>query len=275
MLIDVHAHLFEDAMDPDTRAVMARARDRGVVAAVTAGLDDRTNRWVLDQARKILGLAPAVGYHPWFLEPEPDLAALEALAVDARVVAIGEIGLDGKIDAAPAIQERWFMDQLTLARDLGLPVVVHARAAVARVAEILDDFPEVCGVLHSFPGGPDIARRLVDAGWCVSFSGSITRPRGGRGPPPPPARRPRARRAPRRARALPEHGLLLETDAPAIGLEGVAAEDVEPRHVAQVAEALAELREVDVAEIAAVTTENARRIFGAGISGSCVCDLET
>ena len=241
MLIDVHAHLFEDAMDPDTQAVMARARAAGVIAAVTAGLDARTNQWVVDRAGEIPGLAPAVGYHPWFLDPRPDLAALEALAADRRVVAIGEIGLDGKIDTAPEVQERWLRDQLALARNMNLPVVVHARAAVARVAELLAEYPEVRGVLHSFPGGPDIARRLVDAGWCVSFSGS----------------------GPRRAGAPPAQGLLVETDAPAIGLEGIEAAEVEPRHVVQVAEAVAALREVEAAEIEAVTTENARRVFGA------------
>ncbi len=248
MLIDVHVHPFEEAMDPDSGAVMARARDAGVVAMVAAGLDDRTNRWVLDQVPRVPGLAPAVGYHPWFLEPAPDLAALEALAADDRVVAIGEIGLDGKIDTSRDIQERWLRDQLALARNLGLPVVVHARAAVARVVEILGEFPEVRGVLHSFPGSAEVALPLVDAGWCVSFSGSVTRPR--------------AKRVHRLARALPAHGLLVETDAPAIGLEGVEAATVEPRHVVEVAAALAALREVSAAEIAAVTTENARRLFG-------------
>ena len=103
-------------------------------------------------------------------------------------------------------------------------------------------------MLHSFPGGPDVALRLVDGGWCVSFSGSVTRPR--------------AKRVHRLARELPEYGILVETDAPAIGLEGVEAADVEPRHVVQVARALAALRGVDAAEIAAVTTANARRVFG-------------
>jgi TatD DNase family protein len=249
VLIDVHAHPFEDAMDPDTGAVMARARDAGVVAVVAAGLDARTNAWVLDRAGRVPGLAPAVGYHPWFLEPAPDLAALEALAAGARVVAIGEIGLDGKIDTPMEIQERVLRDQLALARSLHLPVVIHARGAVARVAEILGEFPQVTGVLHSFPGGPDVALRLVDGGWCVSFSGSVTRPR--------------AKRVHRLAAALPDHGILVETDAPAIGLEDVEAAEVEPRHVVRVAQALAARRGVDVGDIAAVTTANARRVFGA------------
>lgn len=248
MLIDVHAHPFEDAMDPDTGAVMARAREAGVVGVIAAGLDARTNAWVLERAGRIPGLAPAIGYHPWFLEPSPDLPALEGLAADTRVVAIGEIGLDGKIDTPIELQVRVLRDQLALARAQGLPVVVHARGAVARVAEILGEFPQVRGVLHSFPGGPDIALRLADAGWCVSFSGSVTRPR--------------AKRVHRLARELPDHAILVETDAPAIGLEGVPAGDVEPRHAAQIAAALAALRGVDVAEISAVTSANARRVFG-------------
>ncbi|MFH1529485.1 MAG: TatD family hydrolase [Pseudomonadota bacterium] len=248
MLIDVHVHPFEAAMDPNTSGVMVRAREAGVVAAIAAGLDATTNAQVLDLSRRVPGLAPAVGYHPWFLEPGPDMAALARLATTPGVVAIGEIGLDGKIETPAHVQERWFRDQLALAQTFNLPVIVHARGAVARVSEILAEFPQVRGVLHSFPGGPDIAQRLVDAGWCVSFSGSVTRPG--------------AKRVHRLARELPGHGILLETDAPAIGLEGVPAEDVEPRHVAQIAAAVAALREMDAADLASVTLKNARRLFG-------------
>ena len=247
-LVDVHFHPFEDPMDPDTGAVMARAREVSVIAAVAAGVDVATSERVLELARGIPGLAPAVGLHPWFLDPSPDMEALERLAEDAAVVAVGEIGLDGACDTPSTHQERWFRNQLALARSLGLPVVVHARRAVARVAEILGEFPEVRGVLHSFPGGPDIARGLVDAGWCVSFSGSVTRPG--------------AKRVHRLARELPDHGILVETDAPAIGLTDIAAGDVEPREAARVAAALAALREVDPARIAAITFENTRRVFG-------------
>ena len=259
MIVDVHFHPFEDAMDRDTSAVMDRARSSGVIGGVAAGLDAATNRRVIELSREVPGLAAAVGYHPWMLEPTPDMDALEPLAADPQVVAIGEIGLDGKIETSPEVQERSFRAQLALARNLGLPTVVHARGAVARVAEILGEFPEVTGVLHSFPGGPDIATRLVDAGWCVSFSGSATRPR--------------AKRVHRLARALPIHGILVETDAPAIGLEGVAAAQVEPRHAALVAAAVARLREMDVDDLAAATLENARRIFGPrldSIPGICL-----
>lgn len=248
MIVDVHFHPFEDAMDRDTGAVMERARSAGVVAGVAAGLDSTTNRRVIEMSREVTGLAAAVGYHPWMLEPTPDMTALERLAADPQVIAIGEIGLDGKIETSAEVQERLFRAQLALARNLGLPTVVHARGAVARVAEILDEFPEVTGVLHSFPGGPDIAKRLVDAGWCVSFSGSATRPG--------------AKRVHRLARSLPLHGILVETDAPAIGLEGVAAERVEPRHAAQVAAAIAGLREMEVTDLAAATLVNTRRVFG-------------
>ena len=248
MILDVHFHPFEEAMDQDTAAVMARARDVGVIAAVAAGLDVATNDRVLTLSRDIPGIAPAVGFHPWFLNHAPDLAALERQAADPRVVAIGEIGLDGKHETPMEVQERWFRDQMALASNFGLPVIVHARSAVARVEAILGEFPDVCGVLHSFPGGPDIARRLIDRGFYVSFSGSVTRPR--------------AKGAHRLARALPLDGILVETDAPAIGMDGVPAEEVEPRHVTRVAAALAALREVDVREIEAATFDNTCQVFG-------------
>ena len=249
MLIDVHVHPFEAEMDQDTRGVMSRAREAGVVAIVAAGLDMVTNERVLDMAQRIPGVAPAIGYHPWFLGRSPDMAALERLVDEADgVVAIGEIGLDGKIDAPVDVQERWFRNQLALAGNADLPVVVHARGAVARVAEILSEFPGVTGVLHSFPGGPEIALRLVDAGWCVSFSGSVTRPG--------------AKRVHRLARELPSHGILVETDAPAIGIEGIPAAEVEPRHVVAIAGAVASIRETEAETLAAITIENARRLFG-------------
>ena len=248
MLVDVHFHPFIAEMAPDTSAVMARAREAGVIAAVAAGLDATTNELVLEMAGRVPGLAPAVGFHPWFLEPAPDLEVLERVAVNPRVVAIGEIGLDGKHETPMEVQERWFRDQMALASNFGLPVVVHAQNAVARVEAILCEFPDVRGVMHSFPGGPDIAKRLVDRGFCVSFSGAVTRPR--------------AKGAHRVARALPLDGILVETDAPAIGMDGVPPEEVEPRHAVLVAAALAALQEVDVREIEAATVENTRRVFG-------------
>jgi TatD DNase family protein len=164
-------------------------------------------------------------------------------------VAVGEIGLDFAIpDADRRRQIDVFTEQLDLARRLDLPVILHCRRAFDAMEALLRERGPVRGVLHAFSRGPELARRLVDGlDLHLAFGGAVTRPG---------ARRPRESAA-----AVPASRLLLETDAPSIGLEGVPPEQTEPRHVAQVAEAVAELRGESLEQVAEQTTENARRLF--------------
>jgi TatD DNase family protein len=246
MVFDVHCH----PTDPDTapfEEVLERARNAGVTALLATGYDPESNLGVLRLAARYAGVAAAVGFHPWFLRTDLDLEGLRKQAANPAVVALGEIGLDGKIEAPQNVQERWFLDQLRLAVELDLPVVVHSRAAFEHTLECLRRVPGSRGILHSFGGSPELARELVERGFLVSFSGSVTRPG--------------AKRIHRLARALPPEALLVETDAPSIGAEGIPPGTIEPCHLPRIVAALAALREEATESVAATTTANAFRLL--------------
>ncbi|HMA97640.1 MAG TPA: TatD family hydrolase, partial [Polyangiaceae bacterium] len=196
------------------------------------------------------GLPISLGLHPWYVnEPWSEIAAV---VLRERPTAVGECGLDGE-DRDPNIpplesQRSVFEQQLDLAEQLSLPVTVHSRKAVNDVVELAAHFPRVRGVLHAFSGSLEQIRPLLERGWMVGVGGAVTRPG--------------ARRIRKLATQVDLSMLLLETDAPAIGLEGVRPPLVRPHHLLAVARALAELRGLDTEEVASITDANARRMFG-------------
>ena len=245
MFIDSHCHPYH-AHDP--LAVLSRARSCGVTDFVVPAYDHDSWTAVTHLDSEHADVHPAFGLHPWVADQPLDLVELETLLRRPGVVAVGEIGLYFKLDTpAPSIQIPVFRKQLALARDLDLPVILHVRGASEEMLEILASDGPVPGVVHAFTRGPELARRFLDLGLYLGLGGAITRPT---------ARRPR-----RSALAVPLERIVLETDAPSIGLEGVPAGESEPCHVVQVATALAELRGVDVDEISRITTRNARELF--------------
>ncbi|HOX24706.1 MAG TPA: TatD family hydrolase [Candidatus Krumholzibacteria bacterium] len=250
-LIDTHCHLTERPLCESLAAVLDRAARAGVTRIVVPAYDPPS--WPLVQALAAANpgtIYPALGLHPWVADQRLDLGDLANRLRDCRAVAIGEVGLDTRIESPdllvqiPALEQ-----QLELARDLGLPVILHCRGAFAELADVLERFsPRLQGVLHAFSRSPELARRFLRLGLHLGIGGSVTRPR---------ARNTRAT-----ANTLPLERLLLETDAPSIGLEGIPPEAVEPRHVRDVAETVAHLRGVEPDRIADATTRNAAQLFG-------------
>jgi len=172
-----------------------------------------------------------------------------------EVVALGEIGLDAKVPAsthqpAPSLQFQLsiLQIQLELATELDLPVILHCRGAFEELLTALKPFSgQIKGVLHAYSRGPELARRFIEAGLHIAFGGAVTRNR--------------ALNARQAAVELPLDKLLLETDAPSIGLDGVLPQDTEPCHVWDIAQALAAIRAETPDTIAEVTTSNAQRLF--------------
>ncbi len=246
-LVDTHCHLFLPPLAARLEPALARARERGVTRVVVPAYDLASWASVQSLAGRP-GLHAALGLHPWVAAEPLELAALEAALRRAGAVAVGEIGLDLAIEGADRVRQLELLDaQLGVARALGLPVILHCRAAFEELIALLAPHAPVRGVVHAFSKGPELARRLLDLGLHLAFGGAVTRPR--------------AERARRSATLTPQGRLLLETDAPSIGLEGVPPEQVEPEHVRDVAEALATLRGEPLEELAAATTANARALF--------------
>jgi TatD DNase family protein len=247
-LADVHCHLFMDPLARDPQGVWDRAQAAGVRSIIVPAYDLASwagvRAWTQRQ-----GVYGMYGLHPWVAGEPLDVERLEEALRGPGAVGIGEIGLDFKVPAPDReLQVRTLRIQLDAAVRLGLPVALHCRGAFEELLELLEGYsPRLSGILHAFTRGPELAARFVERGLHLSFGGALTRPR--------------AARARRAAAQVALDRIVLETDAPSIGLEGVPPEQTEPRHVRSIAEALAGIRHDTLERIADITTNNARELF--------------
>ena len=253
MLVDSHCHLDFPSLQADMDGVMARAADAGIGTMVTICTR-------VDDFPTILGIAEAydhvycsVGLHPHDADQEPDLstARLVDLAGHDKVVGIGETGLDFHYDQSPReLQATLFRRHIAAARETGLPLIVHSRAADDEMIAILRDeadkgaFP---GVLHCFSSGPELARAALNLNFYISFSGIVTFKK--------------ADEVRAVAAETPLDRLLVETDAPYLAPVPHRGKDNEPAFVANTAAKLAEMRGMTPAEMAGQTTDNFFRLF--------------
>jgi TatD DNase family protein len=252
-LIDTHCHLGDPPLGDDPAGVMARARAAGVAGFVCPSGDAPSSRAALALARRHPGVVlAAAGLHPGFVPPgsTPDLSWLGAMIAGGGVAAVGEIGLDAAVPGADLdAQERAFRVQAAMARDAGLPILVHVRGAFERAVGVLASLGPggPGGVLHAFGGSAELAARLFRLGFLRGVGGTATRPG---------STRIRAAIA-----ATPIDAIVLETDAPYIGTETRPAGRVEPADLPEVAQAVAALLRLPVDAVAERTTANARRLF--------------
>jgi TatD DNase family protein len=249
-LVDSHCHLDAAEFDPDRLEVIERARAAGVTRQVVPAVDAAGWPKLRDVCAADHRLFPAYGLHPICVRShEPaHLDALRAWIERERPVAIGECGLDFFLDHLDAdTQQRYFVGQLELAREYGLPVIVHARRAVEAVFLAIKRIGRLRGVVHSFSGSPEQARQLWDAGFLIGLGGPVTYPR--------------AHRLRKLAASMPIDYLLLETDAPDQPDAAHRGKRNEPARIVEVLDTIAGLRGQDRAEIAAATSANAERLF--------------
>ncbi len=252
MLIDTHAHLIDKSYNKDLEVVLKRAKEAGVEAIINVG-------YTLSLARKAVALAgvyaplyATVGIHPHDAAEVPGnyLEILQELAQKPKVVALGEMGLDFYRNLSPPrIQEKVFREQLSLAKELRLPVVVHDRDAHQRVLQILKEEKtgDTGGVLHCFSGDLRMARECFELGLHISVAGPVTYKK--------------ASTLQEVAATCPRDRLLLETDCPYLTPHPYRGKRNEPAHVALVCRQVAALRAESPEEVATYTTENAKKLF--------------
>ena len=258
-VIDSHCHLDVTAFDRDREAVLARAASAGVTGILVPAIRPRTWDALVALARAHPGqVRVALGVHPQIV-PELDPGELPAdlPAALARAfaeagdlaVAVGECGLDGGT-AERELQQQIFRAHVRAARELGKPLVIHVLRAHDVAPELLREerAGDVGGVLHSYSGGADLAPVYRDLGLSFSFAGPVTYPN--------------ARRPLEAARAIPDELLLAETDAPDQAPASRRGGRSEPAYVAEVIAGLAAARGQTIEHVAAITTANARRLFG-------------
>jgi len=250
MLVDSHCHLDFPDFAKERDAVIARARAAGIGTMVTicTRLDE------FPAVRKIAesddDIWCSVGVHPHEAADYAEMSTedLAALAVHPRVIGIGETGLDFHYDHSPRdLQGRVFRTHIAASKASGLPLIIHAREADAEIAGILREERATAGVLHCFSSGRALAEAALDLGFYISISGIVT------------FRNAEELRG--IVRDVPLDRLLVETDAPYLAPVPYRGRRNEPAYVATTAAAVAALKEMEPAALAAATTENFFRLF--------------
>lgn len=251
-IVDSHCHLDFADFASEREAIVERAHQAGVGLMVTISTRVRRFQQILDIVEAHPSVWGTVGTHPHNAHEELDVTVEEliGLARHPKIVGVGEAGLDYHYEGDYAAQETSFRVHIAAARETGLPLVIHARAADKRMIEVLEEetgrgpFP---AVLHCFSSGAELARRGVALGLYVSFSGILT------------FKRSEELRA--IAAEVPADRLLVETDAPYLAPEPFRGKRNEPAHTARTAAVLAKVRGWSDNEAARITTDNFFRLF--------------
>lgn len=254
MWIDTHCHLDAHEFGGESLAVAGRAGDAGVGMIVIPAVDRHNFAAVAGLASVATNASYALGIHPIYVPQatEDDLAtmrkAVEAALADPRFVAVGEIGLDYFIPmlCEPAMrekQEHFFREQLRIARDFGLPVLMHVRRSQDQVLKHIRQIRPAGGIAHAFNGSFQQAQTFIDLGFKLGFGGAMTFTR--------------ALQIRRLAATLPLDAIVLETDAPDISPAWIHPARNSPEYLPAIGEMLADLRRIEVDEVSSVTMQAA------------------
>lgn len=256
MLIDTHTHLDDARYNDDREAMIARAREAGVEAFITIGCDRSTSQAAVALAERHSFVYASIGVHPHEVKNISDgwYDDFRRLAQNKNVVAYGEIGLDYHYNhSSPKEQRERFREQLQLARELKLPVIIHTREAQEDTINILkeENASQVGGVFHCFSGDAWLAKDALDLGFYLSFSGILTFQN--------------ATMLREIAKNTPLDRVLIETDCPYLTPVPFRGKRNEPAYVSLVAKQLAEIHAdkpgLSIGQIERITSENAKRLF--------------
>lgn len=257
MFIDSHAHIDGHEFDSDRDQVIQRAMDASVSTILNVGTGD-PHSGVFERAVELANhyshVFTALGTHPHDAKLHDDAAEKrirDLISGNPKVIAWGEIGLDFHYDNSPRdVQTKVFRSQLKAARELDLPVIIHTREAEAETIQILTEEwtgSRRPGIMHCFSGSLELAQRAIELGFLISFSGIVTFIK--------------ADDLKAVAKQVPLERLLIETDCPFLTPIPYRGKRNEPSYVVEVARCLADLRGVELAEMAKITSGNFQRVF--------------
>jgi TatD DNase family protein len=262
MFVDSHAHIDGEEFDADRDEVIRRAREAGVCAILNVGTGDPHSgalERAVEVAERYEDVYAAVGVHPHDARLFNDEAEQRIQALvkgSSRVIAWGEIGLDYHYDHSPReVQREVFTRQLRLAREVGLPVVIHSREADEETVNILRaelSGAERSGVMHCFGGSRQMMDEVIELGFMISFAGNVTFKK--------------AEDLREVARHVPKERLFIETDCPFLTPVPFRGRRNEPALVIETARFMAELHEMTTEEMGRLTTNNFERFFGLNLA---------
>ena len=252
-LVDVHAHILDACFENDLDEVVKRADDSGVRKIICSAYDLSSSQKAVEIANKYEKVYATVGIHPENLEGVnfgTDKNKLCQLAENKKVVAIGEIGLDYHFTSENKdLQKEIFEKQIQLANELNLPIVVHSRDAMGDTIELLKkNKPKKESLMHCYSGSIESAKILINLGFAFSFGGVVTFKN--------------AKNVVEVVKNLPMDKILLETDCHYMTPVPFRGQRNEPKNVVYVADEIARIKGLNIEEVAKITTENAKRIFG-------------
>lgn len=253
MIFDSHTHLNAEQFNEDIPETIARAKELGVSEMAVVGFDYSTIKKSLELSEAHDFIYSIIGWHPTeagSFDQAAEEFLLERLTLP-KVVALGEIGLDYYWMEDPKdVQEKVFRRQIAIAKEHHLPISIHMRDAIEDTYRILkeEDVREIGGIMHSFSGDAEWAKKFLDLGMHISFSGVVTFKK--------------ALEVQEAAGIVPLDRLLVETDAPYLAPVPYRGKRNEPGYTRYVVEKIAELREMSVEELAKQTTQNAHNLFG-------------
>lgn len=251
--VDTHCHIHFDDYEPEVNKVLKSAKEAGVTKLLAVGCTVEDSTAGVQLAETNENIYAVAGIHPHHAkEYDGDKVALKEigmLAANEHTVAVGECGLDYYYEKSPKkAQIAVFEEQLQIAVDSNLPLVFHVRDAFDDFYPVVDNFPDLKGVVHSFTAGTKVLNKLLSRGFYVGLNGILT------------FTKDQAQLD--MAKAVPLESLLLETDAPFLTPKPHRGSICEPKHVVDTARFLAELRSEPLEEIASFSTRNATELFG-------------
>ena len=249
-LVDTHCHLDAAEFDADRDLEANAAKAAGVASIVIPAVEKANFSTVLQLCQRHLHCAPALGIHPMYVNRAEleDLDILRGLLSDDGVVAVGEVGLDYFIENQDFARQEWFfVEQLKLAQEFNLPVILHVRRAVDAVLKNLRKFKVVGGIAHAFNGSRQQADEFIKLGFKLGFGGAMTFER--------------ALKIRELATTLPLESIVLETDAPDIAPAWLNKQRNSPAELPKIAEVLAAFRQEELSTIFEVTTSSALTVL--------------
>jgi TatD DNase family protein len=251
-MFDSHAHMDDKKFDPDRREVLKAAKTAGVNYIVNPGADISSSARAVNLAKEYAMIYAAIGVHPHSAEDYDEKAeeALRSLAMETKVVAVGEIGLDFHYNySEKEAQRKAFISQIKLSKELKLPLIIHDREANGEVFDTLTahEAQEYGCIMHCYSGSPELAEEYVKRGYHISIAGPITFKN--------------AKKPYEVAKVVPLQQLLIETDAPYLAPEPRRGRRNEPLMVRFVAAKVAEAKGISVDEVIRVTEANAKAFF--------------
>ena len=252
MYFDTHAHLDDRQFNEDREEIIKRAKEEGVDLIVNPGDNMSTSKKSIELAENYDFIYAAIGFHPHNAKDvkKDSYRRLEEMSQHPKVVAIGEIGLDYYRNHSPRnVQREVFIGQIEFADKLDLPIIIHDREAHGDIFEILQRYynGKSGGVLHSYSGSVEMAYRFIELGLYISISGPITFKN--------------ARKNIEVVKEIPLEHLLIETDSPYLTPEPFRGKRNHPSLVRYVAEKIANIKGIDVEEVAERTRENGKKLF--------------